>query len=320
MFQELIRMKLTVKTADKKPTELQVEVSPTQTVEELGLQVGEALGRKVKKVVCVGKIADGHARLADVGLADGGVVIVMAEKAPKKQATPAASPAPASAPAPAASSGRPAASAAAATARREPAPAAGGASAAAIAQLVALGIADKERTAAQALEMAGGDIDRAAELLASGALVGVEATSASAVRAASAPTGALAELAAQPALQQMRAHVASDPQLLRPLLQQLGQSHPDLLDQIAENPAAFVRQLTAPVTATDMQRFAPHGGIPRVDPAASQQISLTAADESALKQLSEFGKFSREQLIEAYLACGKNLDQAATYLFDQQSS
>ena len=311
-------MKLTVKTADKKPTELQVEASPTQTVEELGLQVSEALGRKVKKVVCVGKIADWHARLVDVGLADGGVVIVMAAKAPKTHAPPPAS---SPAPAPPAASAQPAAAAAGAPARQGPAPTAGGSSAAVIAQLVALGIADSEQTAAQAVEMAGGDIDRAAELLVSGALAGVRDESASRVRAAAVPTGVLAELAAHPALQQMRAQVASDPQLLRPLLQQLGQSHPDLLDQIAENPAAFVRQLTAPVPATDMQRFAPHGGAPRVDPAASQQqINLTPADEASLKQLSEFGQFSREQLIEAYLACGKNLDQAATYLFDQQLS
>lgn len=244
-------------------------------------------------------------------------MIVMAEKASKTQV-----PAPVSAPAPATSVPSPqvAGSAAAAQARTEPVPVAGGASAAAIAQLIALGIADSETTAAQAMEMAGGDIDRAASLLASGALAGTGATSASAAQAAAASTEALAELASQPALRQMRAHVASDPQLLRPLLRQLGQSHPDLLDQIAENPAAFVRQLTAPVEPADMQRFAPHGGAPRVGPAvASQQISLTAADEAALKTLSEFGGFTREQLIEAYLACGKNLDQAGTYLFDQLS-
>ena len=170
------------------------------------------------------------------------------------------------------------------------------------------------------MEMAGGDIDRAAELLASGALADAGAASAPAARAAAVPDGALAELAAQPALRQMRAHVASDPQLLRPLLQQLGQSHPDLLDQIAENPAAFVRQLTGPVDPADMQRFAPHGGVPRVDPAAAaQQVNLTAADEEALKTLAQFGGFTREQMIEAYLACGKNLDQAGTYLFDQMS-
>ena len=80
------RMKLTVKTADKKPTELQVEASPTQTVQELGIQITEALGRKVKKVVCVGKVADWGAQLADFGLSDGGIVIVMAEKASKKRA------------------------------------------------------------------------------------------------------------------------------------------------------------------------------------------------------------------------------------------
>lgn len=309
-------MKLTVKTADKNPTELQVDASPTQTVEELGAQISEALGRKIKKVVCVGKIADWGACLADVGLADGGIVIVMAEKVSKKAAASPAASIPAPAP-PAPSSASVAASAASASShdQREPAAAAGGSDAAAIAQLTALGIADSERTAAQAVEMAAGDIDRAAELLVSGALA---ETAAAATTAAAAPDEELAELAAHPVLRQMRAHVASDPQLLRPLLQQLGQTNPDLLEQIAESPAAFVRQLTTPVEPADRQRFAPHGGVPRVDPVvASQRVSLSAKDEEALTTLSQMGSFSREQLVEAYLACGRNIEQAGTYLFDQ---
>ena len=71
---------------------------------------------------------------------------------------------------------------------------------------------------------------------------------------AATPDSDLAELAAQPVLRQMRAHVASDPQLLRPLLQQLGQTNPDLLEQIAET-IAFVRQLTAPMEPADRQRM-----------------------------------------------------------------
>jgi len=177
------------------------------------------------------------------------------------------------------------------------------------------------------MEMAAGNIDQAAELLASGALAGASGAAAAAAPVAAASSEPLGELATNPALRQMRVHVASDPQLLRPLLQQLGQANPDLLAQIAENPGAFVRQLTAPVEPKDRQRFAPHGGVPHGEPAASQQqqqnqIRLTAADEKAIKTLSDFtaSGFSREQMVEAYLACGKNTETAVTYLYDQAGS
>jgi UV excision repair protein RAD23 len=334
-------MRLTVKTSDKKPVEFTLDLAPTQTVNELVARITEQLqGRGVKKLIVRGKIlweasskANADVPLAAVGLADGGAIIVMAEKAVKrKQVAAAAAPAAAPSAAPAAAAA-PQPAAAPVAARQAPAPAPANAAAAAsrdaIAQLIALGIADSERTAAQAMEMAAGNIDQAAELLASGALAGASGAAAAAAPVAAASSEPLGELATHPALRQMRVHVASDPQLLRPLLQQLGQANPDLLAQIAENPGAFVRQLTAPVEPKDRQRFAPHGGVPHGEPAASQQqqqqqqnqIRLTAADEKAIKTLSEYcSGFSREQMVEAYLACGKNTETAATYLYDQAGS
>ena len=303
-------MQLTLRTTDKPPVDATIGAEPTQTVDGLSAEIAATLGVAVKALVFSGKLLkDGSTSLASLGVADGGLLVVMVGVVKAKKKAKAATPAPAP---PVAAAAAPPATAVA------PATPAAATNAAALAQLVALGIADSERTAARAMEMAGGEIERAAELLASGMLAGAGAP------AAAAPTAApdvLAELAALPALAQMRAQVAADPQLLRPLLQQLGQTHPDVLAQIAENPGAFVRELTAPVAATDRQRYAPHGGVPRVDPAAAQQaqVNLTAEDENALQSLSEYGRFSREQLIEAYLACGKNLEQAGSFLFDQIS-
>ena len=77
----------------------------------------------------------------------------------------------------------------------------------------------------------------------------------------------------------------------------------------------------APSLPEDTRRFAPHDGVPTqaAAPSVGQQVKLSAEDEQALTTLAEFGPFSREQRIEAYLACGKNIEQAGTYLFDQMS-
>ena len=76
----------------------------------------------------------------------------------------------------------------------------------------------------------------------------------------------------------------------------------------------------APSLPEDTRRFAPHDGVPAqaAAPSVGQQVKLSAEDEQALTTLAEFGPFSREQRIEAYLACNRDEMLAANFLMDHQ--
>lgn len=107
-----------------------------------------------------------------------------------------------------------------------------------------------------------------------------------------------------PQFNQIRQLVQQQPQLIQPLLQSLGQSNPELLQLINQDPEAFM-QLLAGGGGED-------GG---AAPAGSQIVQLTSEEMEAVNRLIALG-FDRDQVIEAYLACDKNEMLAANFLFD----
>jgi UV excision repair protein RAD23 len=102
-----------------------------------------------------------------------------------------------------------------------------------------------------------------------------------------------------PQFDQIRQMILSQPQLLEPMLAQLAQSHPELLQVIAQNPQAFMAWLTMA------------GG----DVPGSNVIRLTEDENSAVERLVALG-FDKNMAVQAYLACDKNEMLAANYLFD----
>ncbi|CAO3616145.1 unnamed protein product [Cunninghamella blakesleeana] len=108
--------------------------------------------------------------------------------------------------------------------------------------------------------------------------------------------------------QQLRQLVQTNPAMLQPLLQQLGQSNPELLRVINADPQGFLQALMEGAEDDD---GASAGGVPQ----GSQVIQVTQEEKEAIDRLEGLG-FNRALAIEAYFACDKNEELAANYLFD----
>ncbi|CAI2169516.1 17793_t:CDS:2, partial [Funneliformis geosporum] len=115
-----------------------------------------------------------------------------------------------------------------------------------------------------------------------------------------------AGLRSQPQFQQLRQLVQQNPNMLQPLLQQIGQSNPQLLQLINSNPNSFMRLLQEGEEAGE-------GNLP-----PPQYVSVTQEEKEAIDRLEALG-FERALAIEAFLACDRNEDMAANYLFDHMN-
>ncbi|KAI1457753.1 UV excision repair protein Rad23 [Annulohypoxylon moriforme] len=104
--------------------------------------------------------------------------------------------------------------------------------------------------------------------------------------------------------QQLRQVVQQQPQMLEPILQQLGAGNPQLAQLISANPEQFLQLLGE---AGDDDAPLPPG---------AQTISVTEEERDAIERLCRLG-FDRDAAIQAYFACDKNEELAANFLFDQ---
>ncbi|KAI6092427.1 UV excision repair protein Rad23 [Hypoxylon rubiginosum] len=104
--------------------------------------------------------------------------------------------------------------------------------------------------------------------------------------------------------QQLRQVVQQQPQMLEPILQQLGAGNPQLAQLISQHPEQFLNLLGE---AGDDDAPLPPG---------AQTISVTEEERDAIERLCRLG-FDRDAAIQAYFACDKNEELAANFLFDQ---
>ena len=225
-----------VKFKTTKKQEASVEAEPSATVGELLMLAEGALDTAIRAGIFQGKHLDEEQTLRECGIGEGMLLILVPSKGPRRK--PPSPPPAASVP-------------------EYPE---------GTARLLALGIAESEAMASRAMEMAGGDLDSAAELIMTGAVSsepapgpgvgcgaaqqaaaggggGDAAAGAAGTTPAAILLGQLHSLVGPETLAQMRAQVQADPQLLRPLLEQLGQAQPQLLSLIAQQPAAFTQLL-----------------------------------------------------------------------------
>ena len=115
----------------------------------------------------------------------------------------------------------------------------------------------------------------------------------------------------------MREAVQGNPAMLQPLIEQIGASSPQLLEQINANPSAFLALLNAP--AGEGALMDALGGDDMYDEGEGGEevarIEITAEDDAAIGRLQELGA-SRDQAAEAYLSCDRNEQLAANMLLN----
>ncbi|KAF9872926.1 UV excision repair protein Rad23 [Colletotrichum karsti] len=130
------------------------------------------------------------------------------------------------------------------------------------------------------------------------------AAAAAAAAAAQGGFGNLDFLRNNAQFQQLRQVVQQQPQMLEPILQQLGAGNPQLAQLIANNPDQFLQLLGEEVD----------DDVPL--PPGAQAIAVTEEERDAIERLCRLG-FDRDAAIQAYFACDKNEELAANFLFDQ---
>eukprot|EP01091_Cochliopodium_minus_P008580 TRINITY_DN1974_c1_g2_i1.p1 TRINITY_DN1974_c1_g2~~TRINITY_DN1974_c1_g2_i1.p1 ORF type:complete len:259 (+),score=99.18 TRINITY_DN1974_c1_g2_i1:940-1716(+) len=103
----------------------------------------------------------------------------------------------------------------------------------------------------------------------------------------------------------LRFLVQQRPEMLQPLLQNIGQVQPQLLQLISQHQEEFTRLLNEPVDPSNLN-------LPQ---RPTHNVQLTEEERASLNRLMDLG-FDQQSALEAYLTCDKNEELAANYLLE----
>uniref|UniRef100_A0A7N0T5X8 Ubiquitin receptor RAD23 n=1 Tax=Kalanchoe fedtschenkoi TaxID=63787 RepID=A0A7N0T5X8_KALFE len=109
--------------------------------------------------------------------------------------------------------------------------------------------------------------------------------------------------------QALRTMVQANPQILQPMLQELGKQNPALMRMIQEHQADFLRLINEPVEGAEGDM------LEQLAPAMQQTIQVTPEENEAIERLQAMG-FDRAIVLQVFFACNKNEELAANYLLD----
>ncbi|KAK4268069.1 hypothetical protein QN277_024774 [Acacia crassicarpa] len=129
------------------------------------------------------------------------------------------------------------------------------------------------------------------------------------ISGAGAGLGSLEFLRNNPQFQALRSMVHSNPQILQPVLQELGKQNPHLLRLIQEHHAEFLQLMNEPMEGSEGDIF------DQPEPDMPHSINVTPAEQEAIGRLEAMG-FDRASVIEAFLACDRDEQLAANYLLE----
>ncbi|KAK6152886.1 hypothetical protein DH2020_012525 [Rehmannia glutinosa] len=125
-----------------------------------------------------------------------------------------------------------------------------------------------------------------------------------------ASAGNLDFLRNSPQFQALRAMVQANPQILQPMLQELGKQNPQLVRLIQEHQADFLRLINEPVEGRGTKNI-----LGQLAEAMPQAVTVTPEEREAIERLEAMG-FDRALVLEVFFACNKNEELAANYLLD----
>ncbi|KAF2313766.1 hypothetical protein GH714_013288 [Hevea brasiliensis] len=108
--------------------------------------------------------------------------------------------------------------------------------------------------------------------------------------------------------QALRAMVQANPQILQPMIQELGKQNPHLMRLIQEHQADFLRLINEPVEGEG-------NPLSQLASAMPQAVTVTPEEREAIERLEAMG-FDRALVLEVFIACNKNEELAANYLLD----
>ncbi|KAI4379150.1 hypothetical protein MLD38_005485 [Melastoma candidum] len=109
--------------------------------------------------------------------------------------------------------------------------------------------------------------------------------------------------------QALRAMVQANPQILQPMLQELGKQNPHLMRLIQEHQTDFLRLINEPGEGGEGNILG------QLAASMPQAVSMTPEEREAIERLEAMG-FDRAIVMEVYFACNKNEELAANYLLD----
>ncbi|CAH8329997.1 unnamed protein product [Eruca vesicaria subsp. sativa] len=108
--------------------------------------------------------------------------------------------------------------------------------------------------------------------------------------------------------QALRTMVQANPQILQPMLQELGKQNPQLVRLIQEHQGDFLRLINEPVEGEE-------NVMEQLEAAMPQAVTVTPEEREAIERLEGMG-FDRAMVLEVFFACNKNEELAANYLLD----
>ncbi|XP_031255829.1 ubiquitin receptor RAD23c-like isoform X1 [Pistacia vera] len=109
--------------------------------------------------------------------------------------------------------------------------------------------------------------------------------------------------------QALRGMVQANPQILQPMLQELGKQNPGLMRLIQEHQADFLRLINEPVEGGEGNILG------QLASAMPQAVTVTPQEREAIERLEAMG-FDRALVLEVFFACNKDEELAANYLLD----
>ena len=123
-----------------------------------------------------------------------------------------------------------------------------------------------------------------------------------------------AELVQQASI--MKILCMNNPQKITSLLNIFKERHPDLINLIKQHETEFKNLLVAPISQEDINTFKQFEQ--EIRRPQGPAIRLTKEESDAVKRLQSLGNFSQAEVVQAYLACDKNEEMAANFLFEQK--